>query len=127
MKWWDIPWNPVVGCTPVSPGCDNCYANALHGQRHAAFLAGKQVPACYARPFGEVRCLPERLGAPLRWRKPRRVFVNSMSDLFHPDVPDGFLDRVFMIMNLACKYTFMLRHEGHVSDCKLAAWLGRGV
>ena len=58
------------------------------------------------RAFTDVRCHPERLDLPLRWRKPRRVFVNSMSDLFHPDVPDAFIDRVFAVMALATEHTF---------------------
>jgi protein gp37 len=108
MKWWTHSWNPVIGCTPASPGCDNCYAKALHDQRHAAFVAGSRIPACYAKPFGQVTCLEERLARPLGWKKPRRVFVNSMSDLFHPDVPFEFLDRVFAVMALASQHTFMI-------------------
>jgi protein gp37 len=108
MNWWEKSWNPVVGCTPVSPGCDNCYAKALHDQRHKALLAGKDVPDCYARPFEAVRCLDERLMMPLRWREPQRVFVNSMSDLFHPAVPFEFLDRVFAVMALSRQHTFMI-------------------
>lgn len=108
MKWWDTSWNPVVGCTPASPGCDNCYAKALHDQRHAALLEGKKVPDCYARPFERVQCLKERLDAPLHWRKPRRVFVNSMTDLFHENVPFEFLDKVFAYMALASQHTFMV-------------------
>lgn len=107
-KWWTHSWNPVIGCTPASPGCDHCYAKALHDQRHAAFVAGSRVPACYAKPFEQVTCLEERLGRPLGWKKPRRVFVNSMSDLFHPDVPFEFLDRVFAVMALASQHTFMV-------------------
>lgn len=87
-QWWDQSWNPVTGCTPVSAGCANCYAAAMH-RRFSK------------RPFSEVVCHPERLELPLRWKKPRRVFVNSMSDLFHPDVPDDFLDLVFLFMAAA--------------------------
>lgn len=107
-KWWTHSWNPVVGCTPASPGCDNCYAKALHDQRHAAFVAGSRIPACYAQPFGQVTCLDERLARPLGWKRPRRVFVNSMGDLFHPDVPFEFLDRVFAVMALASQHTFII-------------------
>lgn len=107
-KWWTHSWNPVIGCTPASPGCDHCYAKALHDQRHAAFVAGSRIPACYAKPFEQVTCLEERLARPLGWKNPRCVFVNSMSDLFHPDVPFEFLDRVFAVMALASQHTFMI-------------------
>jgi len=107
-KWWTHSWNPVIGCTPASPGCDNCYAKNLHDARHKAFVAGSRVPACYSESFETVRCLEERLARPLGWKKPRRVFVNSMSDLFHPDVPFEFLDRVFAVMALASQHTFMI-------------------
>lgn len=108
MKWWDTSWNPVVGCTPISKACDNCYAKRLHDQRHVAYLAGKNVPACYEDPFEVVNCLMGRLDAPLHWRKPRRVFVNSMSDLFHEGVLNYYLDRVFMVMALCPQHTFMI-------------------
>lgn len=108
MKWWDTSWNPVVGCSPASPGCDNCYAKRLHDQRHAAYLDGKKVPSCYVNEFGTITGLPERLDAPLHWRKPRRVFVNSMSDLFHPAVPFDFLDRVFAVMAMCPQHTFII-------------------
>ena len=107
-KWWEESWNPVVGCTPASPGCDNCYAKRLHDQRHAAHVDGKDVPACYARSFEWVIILPDRLKQPLHWRKPRRIFVNSMSDLFHPAVPFEFLDRVFAVMARCPQHTFMV-------------------
>jgi protein gp37 len=98
IEWADAVWNPTVGCTRVSEGCRNCYAFSLHDRRHAAHLAGKAVPRQYARPFRDLQLLPERLDDPLHWRKPRRVFVNSVSDLFHEDVPDDFLLQVFDVM-----------------------------
>ena len=89
-------WNPVTGCTKVSAGCANCYAEAVMDR------FGK------GRKFTDVRCHPERLDAPLRRKKPTRIFVNSMSDLWHPDVPDEFIDRVFAVMALAPQHTFMV-------------------
>jgi protein gp37 len=88
-------WNPVVGCTRVSSGCDHCYAFQLHDQRHIAWKRGRwdSAPAQYRQPFSRVQLMPERLSDPLHWRKPRRVFVNSMSDLFHESVPDAFLTK----------------------------------
>ena len=86
IEWTDVTWNPVTGCTKVSAGCKHCYAE-------------RQFPRVYSpRRFGDVQCHPERLEQPLRWRKPRRVFVNSMSDLFHPQVPDYFVRSVFGVM-----------------------------
>lgn len=120
IEWTETTWNPVVGCSSVSEGCRNCYA-----AREAIRLAGNPHPnvgPLYAglsefrgagaarRPVftGVVRTVPERLEDPLRWRKPRRVFVNSMSDLFHPDVPDEFIDRVFAVMALCPQHTFQV-------------------
>lgn len=101
IEWTDTVWNPVTGCSKVSEGCRNCYAFALHDMRHKAFLEGKKLPQQYAKPFSEIQLFPERLDQPLRWRKSRRIFVNSMSDLFHDQVPDEYLDQVFAVI-LAC-------------------------
>lgn len=110
IQWTDATWNPSTGCTRVSAGCDHCYAYTLHDQRHEAWKAGRMpnAPAQYHRPFSEVQLIPERLSLPLRWTKPRRIFVDSMSDLFHADVPDEFLDRVFATMALAPRHTFQV-------------------
>ena len=94
IAWLNMPGfrgetlNPITGCTPCSPGCDNCYASELHNKRHKAYLEGKlqQCPQ-YSTPFEEVRFWPERIDQLKKWRSPRMVFVNSMSDLFHPNVP----------------------------------------
>ena len=93
----------------VSAGCDHCYAFTLHDQRHAAHLAGKTVPPQYHRPFSEVQLLDDkRLSLPLRWTKPRRIFVDSMSDLFHADVPTEFIADVFAVMAMARRHTFQV-------------------
>lgn len=105
-KWWDTSWNPLVGCTHASPGCDNCWAKGLHDMRHAAYLAGKQMPQQYAKPFGQIQLLEDRLAQPMGWRKPRRVFVNSMSDLFHEGVPTEFIARVFDVIRRAPQHRF---------------------
>jgi protein gp37 len=96
IEWTDATWNPVTGCTKVSQGCKHCYA-----ERHAVRFWGD-------RKFTEVRCHPERLDQPLRWRRPRRVFVNSMSDLFHEDVPDEFIWQVFNVMQLSGEHIFQI-------------------
>lgn len=91
IEWTDATWNPVTGCTQVSPGCDHCYALAFAER----FRGVPDHP--YEQGF-DLRLWPERLGLPLRWKKPRRIFVNSMSDLFHADVPDEFVQDVFATM-----------------------------
>lgn len=108
IEWADRVWNPVIGCTKCSPACENCYAEALHNRRHKAWLAGKEMANCYAAPFDYVQFFPERLAQPLHWYKPSRVFVCSMADLFHEDVQHDWLLKVFAIMALSEKQTFML-------------------
>lgn len=108
IEWTDVTWNPVVGCQRISEGCRNCYAKSLHDKRHKAHLAGAQVPAQYAHPFEAVQTMPDRLTDPLSWQKPKRVFVNSVSDLFHEDVPDGFIDRVFAVMKATPRHTYQV-------------------
>lgn len=101
IDWCDSTWNVTTGCTRVSEGCRNCWARELHSRRHKAFLYGKEMPMQYSRPFDYVQCHEDRLLQPYHWHKPRRIFVCSMSDLFHKDVPDEFIDQVFFTMNSA--------------------------
>ena len=113
ISWCTDVWNPVVGCTKVSAGCDHCYAAKVHNQRFKAKKKGKtegakNLPVQYDVPFNVIQLKPERLEMPLRWRRPRRIFVNSMSDLFHEQVPDEFIDRVFAVMALAPQHTFQV-------------------
>jgi protein gp37 len=112
IEWTDQTWNPVVGCTPVSPGCLNCYA-ATMGARLEAMgqqpYVGLTVKRDGRQVFnGTVRPLVGRLNEPLSWKKPRMVFVNSMSDLFHEDVPFEFVDRVFAVMALTPQHTYQI-------------------
>lgn len=97
ISWTDEVWNPVTGCTKVSAGCKNCYAEAVA----ARFWKD-------GRKFTDVQVHADRLEQPLRWRRPRRVFVNSMSDLFHDDVPSAFIGRVFGVMALAARHQFQV-------------------
>ncbi|WP_080840061.1 DUF5131 family protein [Cohnella massiliensis] len=108
IEWTDSTWNPVVGCTRVSEGCRNCYAYELHDRRHRAYTAGKKLPEQYAKPFKEVQLFPDRLAQPFHWKRPRRIFVNSLSDLFHDDVPDDFIWSVFEIMAQSPQHTFQV-------------------
>jgi len=91
IEWTDATWNPVTGCTRVSPGCDHCYALTF-----AERFRG--VPGHPYEQGFDLKLWPNRLELPLRWRRPRRIFVNSMSDLFHRSVPDSFIVQVFETM-----------------------------
>jgi protein gp37 len=101
IEWTDATWNPVTGCTEVSPGCDHCYARTFAERWRG--IAGHP----YVQGF-DLRLWPERLTLPLRWKKPRRIFVNSMSDLFHKDIPDEFILQVFDVMARANWHTFQV-------------------
>ena len=101
IEWTEYSWNPITGCTPVSEGCQNCYA-----KRMANRLRGRcGYPA--DEPF-KVTLHEDRLGEPLRWKKPRRVFVCSMGDLFHEDVPFDFICDVFARMGFERRHTFLV-------------------
>ena len=114
IEWTDATWNPVTGCTRVSAGCDNCYAvrqsyrmenfGAVTKYGGLTVLNGKGD-----RHFnGTVKTHDDALAIPLKWQKPRRIFVNSMSDLFHRDVPFEFIDKVFAVMALCPQHTFQV-------------------
>lgn len=143
IAWATATWNPVTGCTRVTAGCDFCYAFALHDQRHAAYQkyggvypkTGKPMPHQYAQPFSAVRLLPERLEDPLRVRRPQRFFVNSMADLFHSQVPDDYIRRVFDVMRRAEWHIFQvltkragrLRRLGPCLDWPPNVWMGVSI
>lgn len=103
IEWASHTWNPTTGCSKVSVGCVNCYAERLWPRLRAM---GNNV--FKDRNFNDVAYHPERLDQPLRWTKPRKIFVNSMSDLFHDDVPEKFIAKVFAIMDLARQHTYMV-------------------
>jgi len=96
ISWTDETWNPVTGCTKVSSGCANCYAEVM-----AKRFWGE-------RKFTDVQCHPGRLDQPSRWKMSRRVFVNSMSDLFHEDVPNEFIGEVYDVINKYPKHIFQV-------------------
>ena len=91
IEWTDVTWNPVSGCTKVSQGCKRCYAERVfprvYGKDEVEDV-DQDMPITRPRRFTDVRCHPERLSQPLHWKTPRRIFVNSMSDLFHEAVPN---------------------------------------
>jgi protein gp37 len=127
IQWTDATWNPVTGCAKVSPGCAHCYAETVadrfwatqyppvqyttcSGAAGCTHEDGTCAPFIESRPriFTDVQCHADRLMQPLRWRRPRRIFVNSMSDLFHESVPDQFITDVFGVMALAHWHTFQV-------------------
>lgn len=107
IEWTDATWNPVTGCTKISPGCANCYAETFAER----FRGVPKHP--YEQGF-DLRIWEDRLALPLSWKKPKRIFVNSMSDLFHKDVPLEYVQRVFAVMREAHWHQFQIltkRHE----------------
>ena len=109
IEWTDETWNPIVGCSKVSPGCDNCYAVGTVHRGLAEQHRGLTVRAEGATDWtGEVRVVESMMDRPLRWTKPRRIFVNSLSDLFHPGVSDETIARIFAVMALAPQHTFQV-------------------
>jgi protein gp37 len=101
IEWTDATWNPVTGCTKISPGCKHCYAERL-----AARLQRMGNPR-YVNGF-DLTLQPDQVELPLRWKRPRRVFVNSMSDLFHSEIPDQFIESVFRTMVRAHWHIFQV-------------------
>src|SRR5256712_10490376 len=128
IEWTDATWNQVTGCTKISPGCKNCYAERL-----AARLQAMGNPR-YRNGF-DLTLHPDQLSLPLRWREPRRIFVNSMSDLFHERVPDEFIERVIAVARLARQHVFQIltkradRLHEWCADVNLPpnVWLGVSV
>jgi protein gp37 len=128
IEWTDKVWNPVRGCSRVSEGCRSCYA-----ERQSARFSG---PGQYAEGFvrdgkwtGRVELVPEALDKPLRWRKPARVFVNSMSDLFHGALPFEEIDQVFAVMALAQRHTFQVltKRPARMRDYFKGGWCWRVI
>ncbi len=101
IEWTEETWNPVTGCDKVSPGCDNCYAERLAVRLH------KMGNGRYRNGF-DVTLHWDKIDDPLRWKRPRLVFVNSMSDLFHPDVPETFIEQVIDVIGKAPNHTFQI-------------------
>lgn len=123
IEWTEMTWNPVTGCTKLSQGCKHCYAERL-AQRFWG-----------DRPFTDVQVHEDRLDQPRRWRKPRTIFVNSMSDLFHEAVPVEFIARVFEVMQDSPQHTFQVLTKRAARLAELAptlpwpenVWMGVSV
>jgi protein gp37 len=101
IEWTDATWNPVRGCTKITPGCDHCYAETF-----AERFRG--VPGHPYEQGFDLRLVPEKLAEPLRWKTPKTIFVNSMSDLFHKDVPDDYVEAVGRVMERANWHTYQV-------------------
>jgi protein gp37 len=114
IEWTNATWNFLVGCSKVSAGCASCYAirsvarmsgNPQFGKRYQGLVTVGQKPLNWT---GKVAFITEALSKPLHWKQPRRIFVNSLSDLFHPDVPDEWIDQAFAVMAWAQQHTFQV-------------------
>jgi protein gp37 len=106
IEWTDATWNPVTGCTKVSPGCDHCYA-ATFAERW------RGVPGHHFENGFDLTLRPDKLTLPMSWRAPRRIFVNSMSDLFHADVPEDYIASVFAVMAATPQHTYQVLTKRH--------------
>ena len=128
IEWTDATWNPITGCTKISPGCKHCYAERL------ALRLQAMGQANYKNGF-ELTLQPQMLELPLRWKAPKRIFVNSMSDLFHDDVPTEYIQQVFDVMRQADwhQYQLLTKRSGRVrkisKELKWAPhiWMGLSV
>lgn len=118
IEWTESTWNPVTGCSKVSPGCAHCYAETFAER-------WRGIPGhAYEQGF-DLRLWPARVEQPLRWRRPRMIFVNSMSDLFHEEIPFEFLREIFDVMVMAEQHTFQIltkRHERLMELAPLLPW-----
>lgn len=125
IEWTDATWNPVVGCRRVSPGCEHCYAETM-AKRLAAMGQKRYLGLVTDRGrwTGEARMVPDALDKPLRWRKPRMVFVNSMSDLFHEDVSFDYIAAVFGVMAASPEHTFQVLTKRPERMRKWFKWIG---
>lgn len=117
IEWCDETWNTIRGCSRISEGCRNCYAEKI-----AYRFSGKDQPyegliAKTGQWNGQIKPVPEKLTEPLRWKKPRKIFVNSMSDLFHENAPDYLIDQVFSIAARCPQHTFMILTKRPESMC----------
>jgi len=143
IEWTNATWNPLTGCTRVTAGCDHCYAFELHDMRHGVYIRdggvyqknGRAMPKQYSKPFSEIQLLPDRLEWPLHQKQPLKIFVNSMSDLFHSEVPDEYVQQVLKVMHQANWHTFQiltkrpgrLRRLGKELNWPANVWVGVSV
>lgn len=108
IQWTDASWNPVRGCARVSAGCEHCYAETVARRFSGEGQPYEGLINRHGAWNGEIKLVPEKLEEPLRWKRPRRVFVNSMSDLFHANIPGQYRDRVFAVMRETPQHTYQI-------------------
>ena len=138
IEWTDATWNPVTGCSRVSAGCQNCYAERLAATRLRGHPSRQGLTDRRGRWNGAVRLNPAWLGQPLRWQRPRTVFVAAHGDLFHDNVPDAWIDLVFAVMAIARRHRFQVltkrprRMRGYLAGAGrrlerlISGWLAAG-
>jgi protein gp37 len=128
IEWTEATWNPVTGCSKVSPGCAHCYAETFAER-------WRGIPGHPYEQGFDLKLWPSRLNQPLRWTRPRMIFVNSMSDLFHEDIPVEFIARVFEVMARADHHTFQILTKRHGRLAEIASdlrwpenvWMGVSI
>jgi protein gp37 len=128
IEWTEATWNPVTGCDQVSPGCAHCYAKTFAER-------WRGIPGHHYEQGFDLRLWPQRLSQPLEWRRPRMIFVNSMSDLFHEDIPLAYIQEVFAVMEEAEQHTFQILTKRHKRLAELApeldwpsnVWMGVSI
>jgi protein gp37 len=128
IEWTEATWNPVTGCSEVSPGCAHCYAKTFAER-------WRGTPGHPYEQGFDLKLWPERLSQPAKWRKPKMIFVNSMSDLFHEEIPDSFVEEVFDAMRDAPHHTFQiltkreqrLERLGALLDWPSNVWMGVSI
>lgn len=136
IQWTDATWNPVRGCSVVSPGCTNCYAQTMaHNRLSGPGRPYEGLTNKHGKWNGKVRLVPELLDQPTRWKKPRMIFVNSMSDLFHPAVSLDFIDAVARVMADTPRHVYQILTKrparanriGFIHPWPANAWLGVSI
>lgn len=130
IDWTDATWNPVVGCTRISTGCEHCYAERLVASRLSTLPRYRGLAERTAHGpqwTGQVRVMEHRLQEPLSWRKPRRVFVNSLSDLFHESLPFETIERVFAVINKTVYHQFQILTKRAKSMMEFMEWYSQRV
>ncbi len=117
IEWTDATWNPVRGCTKISPGCKHCYAETF-----AERFRG--VPGHPYEQGFDLRLVPHKLSEPLKWSSPKTIFVNSMSDLFQKDIPDAYIEHVARVMEMADWHTYQVltKRAEHMRDMLKGRW-----
>jgi protein gp37 len=125
IEWTDATWNYIVGCSKVSPGCKFCYFMELHTRRHEAWKAGRwpDAPQQYHFPWTTIQKFAARLDVPLRWKRPRKIFVNSLSDLFHDEVSEETIAEMFGVMAMCQRHTFQILTKRPERMERVVKWL----